>query len=127
MAQEIRAPKAPKLGSKELQQHEIGQGILLVTEHNAEINAGFIVVFGSRHAVPLDDARWNLLSSGAKDVSPESLLQTEADRLEQLYWAKVKDLLDTRTSVATMFDNESAACAQSGLDPICGLLHTDLL
>ena len=92
------APKAPKFGGKDLQRTEIGQGILLVTEHNAEINAGFIVVFGSRHAAPLDDARWNMLLVGTKDATPESLLQIEADRLEQLYWAKVKDLLDTRRS-----------------------------
>ena len=29
---------------------EPDQGFLLVTEHNAEINAGFSVVFGSNHA-----------------------------------------------------------------------------
>ena len=86
------APKAPKLGGKELRRTEVGQGILLVTEHNAEIIAGFIVVFGSRQAAPLDDARWNMLSFGTKDATPESLLQIEADCLEQLYWAKVKDL-----------------------------------
>ena len=28
----------------------VGQGLLLVTEHNAEVNAGFIVVFGSCHS-----------------------------------------------------------------------------
>ena len=111
------APKAPKLGRQELQQTEIGQGILLVTEHNAEINAGFIVVFSSnsKHAAPIDEARWRSIYAGTQAPEVESTLQGEADRLEQLYWAKVKDLLDTRKSVSAMSDTECAAWTQSGL------------
>ena len=37
---------------------DIGQGILLVTEHKAEINAGFIVLFGSAHSSILTGDDW---------------------------------------------------------------------
>ena len=53
------APKASKVGKKDHQHMQIGQGILLVTEHNAEINAGFIVVFGSQPAPPVGETQWN--------------------------------------------------------------------
>ena len=32
------------------------QGVILVTEHNAEVNAGFVVLRGSNHAPPLLEA-----------------------------------------------------------------------
>ena len=115
------APNAPKLGRQELQQTEIGQGILLVTEHNAEINAGFIVVFGSKHAAPIDEARWRSIYAGTQAPVMGSTLQREADRLEQLYWAKVKDLLDTRKSVSAMSNTECAAVLHSL--PVIGQLH----
>ena len=78
---------------------EIGQGILLVTEHNAEVNAGFIVAIASGHTPPVDEDQWRLLS--ASDP-PQSALQQEAERLEQLYWAH------TRRPVADMKAPECA-------------------
>ena len=41
------ALKAPKLAMDNWHHRDVGQGILLVIEHNAEINAGFIVAFAS--------------------------------------------------------------------------------
>ena len=49
------APTASKIGEAGGPVPHMGQGILLVTEHNAEINAGFIVVFASCHRPPLDN------------------------------------------------------------------------
>ena len=34
------------------------QGVILVTEHNAEVNAGFAVLRGSNHAPPLLEEDW---------------------------------------------------------------------
>ena len=34
------------------------QGVILVTEHNAEVNAGFAVLLGSNHAPPLLEEDW---------------------------------------------------------------------
>ena len=36
----------------------IEQGVILVTEHNAELNAGFVVLLGSNHAPPLTEEDW---------------------------------------------------------------------
>ena len=33
----------------------VEQGVILVTEHNAELNAGFVVLLGSNHAPPLSE------------------------------------------------------------------------
>ena len=109
------APKAPKIEGKDLQHTQVGQGVLLVTEHNAEINAGFIVEFGSQHEPPLDDARWNRISAATKADDKESLLLSEADRLEQLYWAKAQDFLATRKATKYMTPSECAVWVQSGL------------
>ena len=35
------------------------QGVILVTEHNAEVNAGFAVLRGSNHAPPLIEEDWH--------------------------------------------------------------------
>ena len=43
-------PKASKLSHGKWKHQVIGQGVLLVTEHNAEVNAGFIVAFASSHS-----------------------------------------------------------------------------
>ena len=109
------APKASKVGKKDHQHMQIGQGILLVIEHNAEINAGFIVVFGSQHAPPVGETQWNQLSAGTNTNDQDSLIDTAADRLAQLYWSKVQDFISTRTRVADMSSEECAAWVQSGL------------
>ena len=40
------------------------QGVILVTEHNAEVNAGFVVSRGSNHAPPLLEADWQSIPLG---------------------------------------------------------------
>ena len=78
------ALKAPKLAMDNWHHQDVGQGILLVTEHNAEINAGFIVAFASSHVAPVDEDRWRLISDAAQSLQGGSTLQSEADRWEQL-------------------------------------------
>ena len=41
------------------------QGVILVTEHNAEVNAGFAVVRGSNHAPPLLEEDWQSIPLGS--------------------------------------------------------------
>ena len=41
------------------------QGVILVTEHNAEVNAGFAVLRGSNHAPPLLEEDWQSIPLGS--------------------------------------------------------------
>ena len=42
--------------------------MILVTEHNAEVNAGFVVLRGSNHAPPLLEADWQSIPLGPGDM-----------------------------------------------------------
>ena len=46
---------------------ELDQGLLLLTEHNAEINAGFSVVFGSNHMPIITQDAWKSIPMAAGD------------------------------------------------------------
>ena len=122
------ALKAPKLAVDHWHHQEIGQGILLVTEHNAEINAGFIVAFASSHAPPVEEDRWRLISDAPQPLQSGTMLQQEAERLEQLYWAHVIEFLGTRRPVDDMNAQECAAWVQCGFAPApfagCVTKHT---
>ncbi len=94
----------------------IGQGVLLVTEHNAEINAGFIVAFASSHTPPVEEDKWRLISEAHHSPQGLTMVQHEAEQLEQLYWAYVRDFLGSRRPVKEINAQECAAAwAQSGL------------
>ena len=56
------APKVPK-----------EQGVILVTEHNAEVNAGFVVLRGSNHAPPLLEADWQSIPLGPGDMQDRAI------------------------------------------------------
>ena len=63
-----------------------------------------------------------MLLVGTKDATPESLLQREADRLEQLYWAKVKDGPTGHSKVGRGHVSQGVCCIgpkRVSLDPIC--------
>ena len=53
--------------------------------------------------------------AGTNTNDQDSLIDTAADRLAQLYWSKVQDYISTRTRVADMSSEECAAWVQSGL------------
>ena len=84
-------PKASKLSHGKWKHQVIGQGVLLVTEHNAEVNAGFIVAFASSHSSVVP----KLLQAIELGVGNE-ILQQEASRLTDLYWEYTNEFLSTR-------------------------------
>ena len=112
---EESAAKASKLSRDRWHHQVIGQGVLLVTEHNAEINAGFIVAFASSHKTAVSEERWVQISDACCSPQNLALLQTEANRLANLYWDYVSDFLDTRKPLNEIDATECAAWVQSGL------------
>ena len=88
---------------------------MLVTEHNAEINAGFIVAFASSHRAAVQEDRWVKISDACHSPQNLDLLQAEANRLASLYWDYVSDFLDTRRPLEEVSAKECAAWVQSGL------------
>ena len=112
---EESAAKASKLSRDRWQYQVIGQGVLLVTEHNAEINAGFIVAFASSHRTAVQKDRWVRISNACHSPQNLDLLQAEANRLATLYWDYVSDFLDTCRPLDEIDAKECAAWVQSGL------------
>ena len=49
------------------------QGVILVTEHNAQVNAGFVVLRGSNHAPPLLEADWQGIPLGPGDLQDQAI------------------------------------------------------
>ena len=121
-------PKASKLSHDRWQHQIIGQGVLLVTEHNAEVNAGFIVAFASSHRPALTENRWREVSEAKGTAQEANVLQQEADRLANLYWGYVNDFLASRRSLDEIDSAECAAWVQTGLAltpfPGCVAKHT---
>ena len=115
--------KASKLSHDRWQHQIIGQGVLLVTEHNAEVNAGFIVAFASSHKSAVTEDRWRRISGVIGSAQEAEVLQHEADRLTHLYWNYVHDFLATRRPLEEIDSAECAAWVQTGLalTPFAGL------
>ena len=107
--------KASKLSHNRWHHQVIGQGVLLVTEHNAEVNAGFIVAFASSHRAAITEDQWRKISAACSSMKEPGLLQDEANRLANLYWDYVSDFLDSRRPLEDIDSVECAAWVQSGL------------
>ena len=121
-------PKALKLSHNQWKHQTIGQGILLVTEHNAEINAGFIVAFASSHTSVVSEQQWrDLLRALDQDVTTD-LLTGEAIRVAECYWQYIGDFLSTCRPLEEIDSTESAVWIQTGLalTPLAGCViqHT---
>ena len=86
-----------------------------MTEHNAEINAGFIVAFASSHNTAVSEDQWRIISDACRPPQYLGLLQEESNRLADLYWDYVSDFPDSRRSPKDMDSEECAAWVQSGL------------
>ena len=110
-------PKASKLShDHDRWQHQIiGQGVLLVTEHNAEVNAGFIVAFASSHKSAIAEDRWRQISGFKGSLQEDEVLQHEADGLANVYWDYVHDFLASRRPMDEIDSVECAAWIQTGL------------
>ena len=86
-----------------------------MTEHNAEVNAGFVVAFASSHRSAVTENRWRRIS-GARGAAQEAdVLQHEAGRLANLYWDYVNDFLASRRPLEEIDSVECAAWVQTGL------------
>ena len=68
----------PKASKHQWKHQTIGQGVLLVTEHNAEVNAGFIVAFASLHGSVIPEQRWRELLRALELGVDTDVLQREA-------------------------------------------------
>ena len=108
-------PKASKLSHDRWKHQVIGQGVLLVTEHNAEVNAGFIVAFASSHSSVVPEMRWRkILQAMEMDVETD-ILRHEANRLTDLYWEYTNEFLSTGRPLNEIDSVECAAWIQTGL------------
>ncbi len=107
--------KASKLSHDRWRHQIIGQGVLLVTERNAEVNAGFIVAFASSHRSAVTEDRWRQISEACGSTQETGLLQQEANRLANFYWDYVNDFLASRRPLEEIDSVECAAWVQSGL------------
>ena len=108
-------PKASKLSHGKWKHQVIGQGILLVTEHNAEVNAGFIVAFGASHNSVVPEIRWRKLLQAIELGLGDEILQQEASRLTDLYWEYTNEFLSTKRPLNEIDSAECAAWIQTGL------------
>ena len=99
----------------------VGQGVLLVTEHNAEVNAGFIVLFGSSHA-PVVTAREIAAIPLIKGSKRDLAIQALQPRLVEAYWQRVIEMVGNDRDEGDMSAEECQAWVQSGLalTPFCG-------
>ena len=67
------------------------QGVILVTEHNAGVNAGFVVLRGSNHAPPLLEADWQSIPLGPGDMQ-DLAIGNNRQRLVSAYWQLVSTM-----------------------------------
>ena len=99
------------------------QGVILVTEHNAEVNAGFAVLRGSNHAPPLQEEDWQRIPLNVGE-SHEPVLREYKEKLVATYWEVVSTMVSNGRDDRDMTPSECQAWIQTGLAlaPFCG--HT---
>ena len=90
------------------------QGVILVTEHNAEVNAGFTVLRGSNHTPPLREEDWQRIPlNGGK--SQEPFLRECIERVVAAYWEVVSTMVSNGRDDRDMTPAECQAWIQTGL------------
>ena len=67
------------------------QGVILVTERNAELNAGFVVLRGSDHAPPLSENDWQSIPLGPGDKQEQAIANYQ-QVLVSGYWQLVSQM-----------------------------------
>ena len=97
------------------------QGVILVTEHNAEVNAGFTVLRGSNHIPPLREEDWRRIPLNG-GVSQEPVLHEYIERVVAAYWEVVSTMVSNGRDDRDMTPAECQAWIQTGLAlaPFCG-------
>ena len=114
-ASDESVPKASELSHDQWKHQTIGQGILLVTEQNAEVNAGFIVAFASSHTSVISEQRWRDLLRALDQGVNTDLLPREAAQIAERYWQYIGEFLSTRRPLEEIDSTESAVWIQTGL------------
>ena len=97
------------------------QGVILVTEHNAEVNAGFVVLRGSNHAPLIFEADWQSIPLGPGDMQDQAIGKYR-QKLVAAYWQLVSKLVSHGRDDRDMTPTECQAWIQTGLalTPFCG-------
>ena len=97
------------------------QGVILVTEHNAELNAGFAVLRGSNHAPPLLEEDWQSIPLGRGELQDLAIGKYQ-QQLVTAYWQLVSTMVSHGRDDRNMTPSECQAWIQTGLalTPFCG-------
>ena len=97
------------------------QGVILVTEHNAEVNAGFAVLRGSNHASLLLEEDWQKIPLNSGE-SHEPVIREYREKLVAEYWKVVSTMVSNGRDDRDMTPSECQAWIQTGLAlaPFCG-------
>ena len=103
------------------------QGVILVTEHNAEVNAGFAVLRGSNHAPPLLEEDWQSIPLGSGE-SHNLAIRKYRQKLVSDYWKLVSTMVWHGRDDRDMTPSECQAWIQTlALTPFCGhVINTSL-
>ena len=98
------------------------QGVILVTEHNAEVDAEFAVLQGrANHAPPLQEEDWQRIPLNVGE-SHEPVLREYKEKLVATYWEVVSTMVSNGRDDRDMTPSECQAWIQTGLAlaPFCG-------
>ena len=104
------------------------QGVILVTEHNAEVNAGFVVLRGCNHAPPLLEADWQSIPLGPGDMQDLAIGKYRR-KVVSAYCQLVSTIVLHERDDRDMTPAECQAWIQTGLalTPFCGhIMNTSL-
>ena len=97
------------------------QGVILVTEHNAEVNAGFAVLRGSNHVPSLLEEDWQKIPLNSGE-SHEPVMCEMREKLVAAYWKVVSAMVSNGRDDRDITPSECRAWIQTGLAlaPLCG-------
>ena len=88
--------------------------MILVTEHNGEVNAGFAGLRGSNHAPPLLEEDWQSIPLGPGD-SQDLAIRKYKQKLVSDYWKLVSTMVLHGRDDRDMTPSECQAWIQTGL------------
>ena len=94
---------------------KVGQGVLFVTEPHAELNAGFVGLFASKHPALFNWAQWNADTKYLNERDFEERCSQTADILTSAYWTLVSQYLCRRLTSHELSPEASKAWIQTGL------------
>ena len=93
----------------------IGQGVLLVSGPHSELNAGFIVVFGSSHPALFCWKDWTRRCRCLPEEKYDGLVCDQADVLVELFLARLGEFLQRTLGEHDLTPTEKQYWIQSGL------------